>query len=296
MNGPELERIHHGFACTYCDDTDGSSSLTHLGRTVGSHKVVRQLARGGSSRVFLAEDLMTGEYAAVKLPDARDSVPSGLFTREAALLARLQHPHIVRAVEEGRLHDGTEYLLLEYVSGIDLDDWLTHFGGMPWPRVLHVARQLAAAVDHMHAHGIVHSDIKPSNVMLDAHAQDHVTLLDFGVAFDLHTEREHRGSSGTPGYMAPEQQRGEGCGPAADRYGVAAIALELLTGVRRSPGRRGTKKSIARIEALRLPVRRKRALISVFEKGLHDRPSSRYDSAQSFVDALECASPTRLSA
>jgi serine/threonine-protein kinase len=151
--------------------------------------------------------------------------------------------------------------------------------------------QLSSAVDHLHAQGIVHSDIKPSNIMLNVHDQ-RATLIDFGVAFELESERKQRGSSGTRGYMAPEQLRGKGCGPATDRYALAAVAQELL-GFQPAPATKlEPRRRIARPMSRALPKAREAtrsrqaALAAVFRRALHPKPSARYASARNFVSAL----------
>lgn len=236
------------------------------------YRVVRELASGGMSQLYLVEHLPSGSDAALKVSSIRSS---RMLAREHALLARVQHSNIVRSFELGRLADDSEYLVLELIPGADLAAWTDCLGALPREKVLRVLWQLASAVDHIHACGIVHSDIKPSNIMLNVH-DEHLTLIDFGVAFDLATERAQRGSTGTPGYMAPEQLRGEGCGPEADRYAVAAVALELL----------GLSK-VSRIGAgPRIIGRANAAVQSVLRRGLHCRPEARYPTARAFVLAL----------
>ena len=265
-----------------------------IGTSVGhDYRLVRQLASGGMSEVYLAEHVRTGAYAAVKLHAMRGPARVGLLAHEAALLSRVQHPNVVRALDRGRLRDGTEYLVLEQVTGIDLADYLSHCGKLPPPRALHVLRQLASAVDHLHGVGIVHSDIKPANLMLDTHRGDLLKLIDFGVAFDLETERERRGSAGTPGYMAPEQLRGEACSPSTDRYAVAAVGHELITGRARqgvSPlkCKRGKGRAPGAVD---LPGARCAVpgFGIIFERALHEDPSLRFSTALAFVNALERA-------
>jgi len=236
------------------------------------YRVVRELARGGMSQLFLVEHLPSGSDAALKV----STIPgSRVLAREHALLQRVQHSNIVHGYELGWLADDTEYMVLELVPGADLAAWTSALGPLPRPKLLNVLWQLASAVDHVHACGIVHSDIKPSNIMLNVH-DEHVTLIDFGVAFDLATERAQRGSTGTPGYMAPEQLRGEGCGPEVDRYAVAAVALELL----------GLSK-VSRVgEGPRIIGRANAAVQAVLRRALHCRPDARYPSARAFVSAL----------
>ena len=289
--------LKHGLwntARVRAEEPFSSPAALRLDTQIGhEYRLVRQLASGGMSEVYLAEHVRTGAYAAVKLQCVRGRALAGLLTHEASLLSRVQHPNVVRALENGRLRDGTEYMVLEQVSGIDVADWLTQCGRLPVARALHVLRQLASAIDHLHGLGIVHSDIKPSNLMLDTHRDDLVKLIDFGVAFELETERERRGSAGTPGYMPPEQLRGEACSPLSDRYALAAVGHELITGQPRqgvTPNK--FKRGLVRASgAVDLPGERCAVVGfgSIFERALHEDASRRFSTALAFVSALERA-------
>jgi serine/threonine protein kinase len=262
-----------------------------VGGSVGRlHRVVRHLASGGMGHVFLVEHIHLGAQAAVKLPQPGSRIARNVLGHEAALLSQLQHPNIVSVFDFGRLSDGMEYMMMEYVSGLELDAWLDSCGTMAPTRAVGILKQVASAVDYLHAHGIVHCDIKPSNIMFDPRANDFVKLIDFGIACEKHMQAERRGLVGTPAYMAPEQARGELCGPAVDIYGVAALALEILTG--RPPYDYETPQ-----EALtailsgppELPSSRELfvpGLDAVFKRGLHSDPGQRYATATQFVEAL----------
>jgi serine/threonine protein kinase len=242
-----------------------------VGSTVAyCYRVIRELTPGGMSQLYLVEHLPSSSYAALKVA-ARPGCE--VLAREHALLQRVKHPNVVRSFEHGWLavSDRPQYLVLELIPGADLAAWLSAYGRLTPQHALSVLWQLSAAVDHLHAQGVVHSDIKPANIMLNVHDR-RVTLIDFGVAFDLATEREQRGCSGTRGYTAPEQARGQGCSPASDRYAVAAVARELLG------------LSVAPIVARR--VARPRGLEAVFRRALHPTPQARYASARNFVNAL----------
>ena len=241
------------------------------------YRVIRELSAGGMSQLYLVEHLPSGSYAALKVA-ARTSCQ--VLPREYALLQRAAHPNVVKAFEHGRLHDERRYLVLQLVPGADLAAWLSTYRQLRPAQTMSVLFQLSAAVDHLHELGIVHSDIKPSNVMLNVHDQ-RVTLIDFGVAFDFDRERAQRGSSGTRGYMAPEQVRGRGCGPASDRYAVAAVAQELL-GLRSSGQALATRK----LGRSRAAWSKQAALSAVFRRALHPTPSARYATAHNFVSAL----------
>jgi serine/threonine-protein kinase len=274
-------------------ESEGTEWLrSWIGSSVGSlHRVVRHLASGGMGHVFLVEHIHLGAYAAVKLPQQGSQIARNVLGHEAALLSQLQHPNIVSVLDFGHLWDGLEYLLMEYVSGLELDAWLDSCGNMPPARAIGILEQVASAVDYLHAHGIVHCDIKPANIMFDPRAHDFVKLIDFGIACEKHMQAERRGLVGTPAYMAPEQARGDLCGAAVDVYGVAALALEILTG--RPPYDYETPQAALTAilsEPPALPSSRGlviRGLDAVFKKGLHSDPQQRFATASEFVQALQ---------
>lgn len=180
--------------------------------------------------VFIVEHMQLGAYAAVKLA-APDSVTArDTLAHEAKLLSRVQHPHIVQVIDYGQTSDGFDFMLMQYVSGVELRAFIESSGPLPLERALPILRQLASAIDYLHAHGIVHSDIKPANILFDPCASDFVKLVDFGVAFVEDTRGRDRAATGTPAYMAPEQAPGGTCERSVDVYGLAALAFELVTG------------------------------------------------------------------
>jgi len=291
----------------------------HAGHWVGaSHRIVRHLASGGMGHVYLTEHVRLGVYAAAKIARTNDEVSRQTIAHEASMLSQLDHPNIVRVLDEGRLADGTPYVLMEYVTGLDLDCILTAADGvdravravrhsatsntptasasttlntMSLPRGLGVLRQLAWAVDYLHAQGIVHGDIKPGNVLIDARGgADYVKLVDFGIAWRDQNDGVVRGSIGTPAYMAPEQARGEHCGPALDVYAVAALSLELFTGHR--PYDYGTAQDIWTAVLTEPPALPSHyglwipGFDEAFGKALHADPNQRFKSASEFVNVL----------
>jgi serine/threonine protein kinase len=248
------------------------------------YRVLRELAPGGMSQLYLVEHLPSSSYAALKVA----THPScAVLAREYALLKRAAHANVVRAFEHGRLRDGRQYLVLELLPGADLAAWLATYRRLSQAHALTVLWQLSSALDHLHAQGVVHSDIKPSNIVLNVHDQ-RATLIDFGVAFDLASERVQRGSTGTRGYMAPEQLRGQGCSPASDRYALAAVAQELLgfDFPSRAARTTGASRRIARPLADAGARSARKALTAVFRRALHPTPRARYASARNFVNAL----------
>jgi len=269
-------------------DTEWLSA--QVGASVGcSHRIVRHLASGGMGHVFVAEHEFLGARAAVKVPRYANATGRKILEAEARLLAKLEHPNIVRALDVGQLADGRMYLLLEHVQGIELGAWLEARGTMPFDRCLAVLKQVASAVDYLHLKGIVHGDIKPANILVDASANDFVKLVDFGIASNT-TRNDRRGVLGTPAYMAPEQARGEAWGPLSDVYAVAALALQMLTGHPPHEHRSAQEVLTAVLtqpapspSALGLQIPN---LDEVFQRGLHPDPTQRFARASGFVNAL----------
>lgn len=274
------------------DPTDPERLRSRTGCLVGcSHRIVRHLASGGMGHVFLAEHVHLGVYAAAKVARFGHDAARQTIAHEACMLSKLSHPNVVRVLDVGQLADSSPYLLMEYVSGLELDSWLDGAGTMPIKRALGVLKQLSCAVDYLHAQGIVHGDIKPANIIIDARAHDFVKLVDFGIASRDTAAGLRRGVMGTPAYMAPEQARGEECGPAIDVYGVAALALELLTG--RPPYDYKTAQDVLTAVLTEPPTLpssrglRMSGLDAVFTRGLHPDPGQRFSLASDFVEALE---------
>jgi serine/threonine-protein kinase len=197
------------------------------------YEPIRELGRGGLGVVVLARHVGLGRLCAVKrLVVSSDHESIGRFRREARALARLDHPNVVRlydvAAVEGRL-----FVVMEYVDGTDLGQLLGADNLDPL-RAVSVLIDVAAALDHAASRGVVHRDVKPSNVFVQASGR--AKLGDFGIARilgDSATYRSVVGSvAGSAAYMAPEQFLGDDIGPATDVYGLAVLAYELTVGRR----------------------------------------------------------------
>jgi formylglycine-generating enzyme required for sulfatase activity/serine/threonine protein kinase len=225
----------------------------------GRYRVVRQLGQGGMGSVWLVEDtLLDNKPFAVKM------LPSILVSNkrayaqlkaEALVAMKLVHPNIVtlRAYEE---NDGNPFLVMDYIDGVTLDDYLAEHGGyitqrrgeaeaqsgrarspsapsggLPESDVLRILRPIAAALDYAHSKGVVHRDVKPGNVMI---AKDGTPfILDFGIAREIQETMTHvtgKSSSGTLLYMSPEQLRGQPPKAAQDVYSFAAMVYECFKG------------------------------------------------------------------
>ena len=261
------------------------------------YRDAERIASGGMGEVFRAQDTHLSRTVAVKLLADRfadDEAIRGRFTREALAVARLSNaPHTVTIFDVGE-HEGRPYIVMEYLPGGSLADRIERDGTPPLPRALDWLAQAGAALDAAHASGIVHRDVKPGNVMLDE--SDRVKVADFGVASaaDLGSFTEAGTVVGTAGYLAPEQARGERATPASDRYALAVLAFELLTGKRPFERETSTAEAMAHVSAPIPPASVENPDLppevdDVLARGLAKDPAQRYESAADFVHALRDA-------
>ncbi|HKD41640.1 MAG TPA: serine/threonine-protein kinase [Myxococcaceae bacterium] len=184
-------------------------------------------------RIYRGQDLQTGAAVAVKVLQLSAGVEADRFSREAALLAQVCHPGIVRYLAHGTADDG-QYLVMEWINGETLKDRLLR-QGLTIVESVQVARQASEALAEMHARGIIHRDIKPSNLMFVDGAVEHLKILDFGIARrsdDLIGLTRTGFMVGSPGYMAPEQARGDrsALDHRVDLFALGCVLYECLTG------------------------------------------------------------------
>ncbi|MGE5181437.1 MAG: protein kinase domain-containing protein, partial [Acidobacteriota bacterium] len=188
---------------------------------------------GGMGTVFRARDRSTGETVAVKALRAGGGDGAQRFAREIRVLQTLHHPAIVRHVADGVARTGEMWLAMEWLEGESLAQRLGR-SGLTAAESVHLVRRLAEALGAAHERGIVHRDVKPSNIMLPGGELAQAKLLDFGVARVTDAARGGTKTGvmiGTPGYMAPEQARGaKDVGPRADVFALGCVLFECLTG------------------------------------------------------------------
>ncbi|MCS6901012.1 MAG: serine/threonine-protein kinase [Myxococcales bacterium] len=192
----------------------------------GVYALIEPVAAGGSSRLYRAEDRRTGQQVACKLSSECSPAAQARFAREATLLSSLDHPGIVRLLDQG-MHQGSPFLVLEWLEGISLATALES-GPFPIPEAIRVVRLAAEAAGEVHRKGLLHGDLSPANVMLVGPERERVVLIDFGVGFHVSEPEEHWG---TPGYMAPEQASGEGSVDArADVFSLGCLLFRCIAG------------------------------------------------------------------
>ena len=196
------------------------------------YTVERTLGRGGMATVDLARDEQLGRRVAVKRlfrSLAADDVFHTRFLREARMAASLSHPNLVAVYDVGE-EDGLPYIVMEYVEGETLAELIARSGQMDADRAVDLLLQVCAGLEHAHAAGLVHRDIKPQNLLV---RRDGVAkIADFGIARTLQaTQLTQAGTVlGTAAYLAPEQAAGEAVTAAADIYSLGSVAYELLAG------------------------------------------------------------------
>jgi serine/threonine protein kinase len=200
---------------------------------IGRYRIDRVLGRGGMALVYLGHDAKLGRAVAIKLLAdnlAGDESFRARFLREARMAAGLSHVNIVHVYDVGQDEDERPYIVMEFVDGESLAETIAREGVLDPARVRRIALDCCAGLQHAHAAGLVHRDIKPHNLLLDR--DDRVKIADFGVARSLdETQLTVVGSVlGSARYLAPEQAAGQPVTPAADIYSLGATLYQLLSG------------------------------------------------------------------
>lgn len=264
---------------------------------VGRYRIIGVLGRGAMGVVYLGYDEAIDRQVAIKtihrrLLHGEDGTEwLARFRREVRAAGRCLHPNIVTIFEYGEENDAP-YIVMEYVQGRELRDYLKDRQPLPLANAVAVIVQVLQALSHAHASGVVHRDIKPGNIILLADGQ--VKVTDFGIArLDAVSGMTQVGMTvGTPGYMAPEQFQGKEADRRADLFAVGVMLFELLTGVRPFPGR-GAGELMYQLlneaprRATQLNPRLPIELDTVFDKALAKSPDLRFQDASEFIAALE---------
>jgi len=261
------------------------------------YRVVRHIANGGMASVWAAEDELLSRLVAVKVLSAgyaQDERANRRFLREARAGARLSDcRHVVTVYDIGE-HDGRPFMVMEHFSGGTVADRLRSGRDIPRALALRWLREAADALDCAHGHDVVHRDVKPANLLIDERGR--LAVGDFGIA-TVATEASLTQTGqvlGTAAYISPEQARGHAATDASDRYALAVVAFELLTGRRpftadhpAAQARAHVEDSVPSASATGggLPARVDRVLSA----GMAKDPAQRPASAADFLDALEDA-------
>lgn len=268
----------------------------YIGQQFGTYRLVRLIGRGGFADVYLGEHIHLNTQAAVKILRTQLTEDQAAnFKKEAQIVARMQHPNIVRVLEfdiEETADGAIPFLVMEHAPDGSLADFRPRGIRLPWVSIESYLRQVASALQYAHDHKLIHRDVKPNNMLLRNDYKE-IVLTDFGIALIIQSTGDIRveaqGAIGTPWYMAPEQIQSKAV-PASDQYALGIVVYEWLTG---DVPFQGTHPEIinhhlhAPVPAL--PGEFSTAVNQALMKALAKDPASRYASIQEFADALIAA-------
>src|SRR5688572_19529826 len=278
---------------------DPSIDLSEL---EGDYIVKRELGKGGMGSVFLARHRTAGHDVAIKVISSKyiaDADALSRFEREARLMARIRHPNIVHQYELRRLRGGHVALVMQYVRGESLITILRRRGKLRFDECVQILRDIGLALEHAHANGIIHRDVKPHNILIDAD-KGVAMLSDFGIAKATQGDAEVTATGmaiGTPAYMAPEQIDNGPVDGRADLYSLGVVGWEMLSGRRAWEGEslfgiiyKQKHQDLAPLTLLR-PDTPQRLLLAL-EGALAKDPERRWNSASEFIGQLQEDTPT----
>ncbi|GAB4547933.1 MAG: hypothetical protein OHK0023_10040 [Anaerolineae bacterium] len=271
-----------------------------IGKQLGPNEITGFLGHGGMADVYRATQRTLKREVAIKVlvsSYARDKAFVERFTREVEVVARLEHPHIVPVYEHGITDEGVVYLAMRYLKGGTLADLIKQRGALPIPQVAQIMLQVGAALDYAHKQGVVHRDVKPSNVMLDENGDAYLT--DFGLARPTdrtfaETLTEPGSMLGTPAYVSPEQIQENRSDARSDVYSLGIVLYEMLTGrppftgdsiyaiIQAHITKQPPKPSLLRVD---LPV----AIEATVLRAIQKSPEHRYQSVGEMVNDLRLA-------
>lgn len=258
------------------------------------YRIIATLGEGGMANVYLAEDIILQRKVAVKilrLDLQNEPQTQARFQREALATSELSHPNIVSVLDVGTDH-GLPYMVMEYVDGPDLKDYIRENSPLDLREVIQIMDQILSAVALAHKHNVIHRDLKPQNILMDK--RGNIKIADFGIAVALNQSSITQTNSvmGSVHYMSPEQTRGGLVTKQSDIYSLGIILYELITGT--VPFNGDTPVSIALKHAQEpIPSIRKKdrsvpqALENVVLKATAKDPRDRYPSAQAMKADLD---------
>ena len=265
-----------------------------IGTTIdGRYQVEKELGSRGMGKVYRARNLeLPGRFVVIKvLPHAATRDPDAVrrFKREVQALSVISHPNVVTVIGANNLKDGTPYIVMEYIDGPTLRTEVSS-GAMDVKRVADIIKQIGAAVNHFHDKGILHLDLKPENIMLQAlNSNEAVKIVDFGIAKITDsvgaTSTVNTVLVGTLAYMSPEQLCDGGkITAASDVYSMAVVACEMITG---NPPLQADPTSGRQLQKrIELPKRLPTEAQQILKQALSVDPQKRYNNAKRFGDDL----------
>lgn len=255
------------------------------------YKILEPIGTGGSSQVYLAQDTALGREVAVKVLDphaAADGALRKLFVKEARALAQLSHPNIVGVLDVGEV-DGLPFIVMEYVPGSSLKQRIERTGALPLADAVRLTDGIANGLAFAHSRGIIHADLKPSNILLDQN--DRPKICDFGIARTPMEDSDSPQLFATALYVAPERVEGRPASVASDVYGLGLVLYEMLVG--KPPFTSANAAVLLRDHVVRKPVPPShlrpslpKDVDSIVLKALAKDPALRYQNATEIGSAL----------
>lgn len=274
-----------------------SRSMRRRIAALGDFEMGEKIGRGAMGSVYRARQVSKNRPVAVKILKPRlatDPLFLQRFLREAEVMSQLRHANIVRCYKMGCQY-GRYYLAMELIEGRPLSDWLSLMGKLSIQDALHVAWSITRALQHAHQNGLIHRDVKPSNILVTHDGQ--VKLADMGLARSVinddaeATQAGH--GAGTPIYVAPEQARdARDADPRSDLYSLGCMMYQMLTGVTPFQGKTAIDVIVAKIDGRYVPARERMPelpleLDDVVCRLLAAHPDERYQSASELLQDLE---------
>ena len=267
----------------------------NIGKKIdGRYEITELIGVGGMADVYKANDLLENRVVAVKIlknefADNEDFVRR--FRNESKAIAVLSHPNIVKVFDVG-FSDKLQFIVMEYIDGITLKEFMEQQGVLKWKDTVHFIIQILKALQHAHDRGIVHRDIKPQNIMLFPDGQ--IKVMDFGIARFAREEGKTISDKaiGSVHYISPEQARGDITDEKSDIYSVGVMMYEMLTGVK--PFDADNPVTVALMHMQNEPKMPREINDSIPEgleeivvRAMQKEPSKRYQSASEMIKDIE---------
>lgn len=265
-------------------------------RLSGRYKILRHIGGGGMARVYLAKDVILERDVAIKVlryDFAEEDEFLRRFQREAQAASSLAHPNIVSIYDVGE-EDGIHFIVMEYVDGMTLKEYIQRYAPVPYEQVLHMMGQMTAAVAFAHQHAIIHRDVKPHNMLVDEKGM--VKMTDFGIAMAMSETAITQTNTvlGSVHYLSPEQARGGMATKKSDLYSLGIVMYELLTGHLPFSGETAVSIALKHLQAETPRVREMypdipQSVENIVMKATAKDPFHRYKNAEEMEDDLAMA-------
>ncbi|GGA84201.1 Stk1 family PASTA domain-containing Ser/Thr kinase [Ornithinibacillus halotolerans] len=266
------------------------------------YRILEKIGGGGMADVYLAKDIILDRKVAIKvlrLEYANDDEFIARFDREAQSATSLSHPNVVTIFDVGE-EDQILYMVMEYVDGMTLKEFIQRYGPIDVPEAIEIMKQISAAITHAHENGIVHRDIKPQNILIDTYG--HIKVTDFGIAIALSATSLTQTNSilGSVHYLSPEQARGGMATKKSDIYSLGILFFEMLTGRLPFSGQSPVSIALKHLQSETPSIRRfiedvPQSVENIVLKATAKDPFHRYDTVFDMEEALDVAlSPDKI--